>query len=175
MPIGRSLISLLFFLLFSIPWSDHLCYGQKLGHVNYRQLIDSLDEAKNINEQLNRYELALSNVGQQMIDKFQANYKKYQDAINAGSLTSAQRQQMESDLEIEQTAIGKYQQSARESLQKRNEELLKPFLSKIDSLIKNYGKQEGYTMIFNNRPGLIITPDMDDLFTKLYPLLNKKN
>ncbi|MEP7196452.1 MAG: OmpH family outer membrane protein [Saprospiraceae bacterium] len=148
--------------------------AQKYGHVNYRALIDSLDGAKVINDQLNKYEKSLSDVGESMIQKFQTNYSNYQESVKKGNLTGIQQKEIQSDLETEQNAIGKYQQSARESLDKRNAELLRPFLSKMDTILKDFAKREGYLMIFDSSMGVLLGPESENLFTKLVAILNKK-
>ncbi|MEO6189244.1 MAG: OmpH family outer membrane protein [Saprospiraceae bacterium] len=162
---------LLFIAIFFCNFSS---YGQKYGHVNYKQLIDTLSESHVIEAQLSKYEKSLIDVGEQMVKAFQDNYKKYQEAIQGGNLTPIQRSQQESDLQTQQTAIGNYQNSAKESMQKRNTELLKPFLTKIDTTIKNYGKSEGFSMILDSSMGMIISPDNENLFAPLYLILNKK-
>lgn len=147
--------------------------SQKIGHVNYRSLIDSLDESKKINEQLNRYEMSLFAVGSRMDSTFREHLKKYQDAANLGTLTGQQRQQMESDLETEQTALSNYQQSAKESLQKRQAELMQPFLKKVQVAINEIGTKQGYQAILDSS-GLIIFPDSEDLFVRLFAVLSGK-
>ncbi len=149
-------------------------FGQKLGHLNYRMLIDSLPESKAINDQLDRYEQSLTKVGNEMVQKFQDNYRKYQESDAGGHLTANQQKQMQSDLEAEQTAIGNYQNSAKESFQKRQSELLKPLLSRIDTAIRSFALKESYQMIFDSASGLIISPPGDDVFAKIYMILTKK-
>lgn len=149
-------------------------FAQKYGFVNYRLLLDSIQESRLINEQLNKYEKSLSDVGQQMVIKFQENYKKYQDAVSAGSLTALQRKQLESDLEVEQNALSNYQKSANESLEKRNQELLKPLLDKLTIKIKEFALKEGYSMIFDSSMGLLYVPEGEDLLGKLVAFVDKK-
>ena len=148
--------------------------AQKIGHVNYRMLIDSLDESKKLNEQLNRYEMSLFNVGSGMDSTFRVHLKKYQDAVASGSMTGLQRQQMESDLETEQTALSNYQQSAKESLQKRQAELLQPLLKRVQGAIRDFGISQGYQAILDSNGGLIIFPESENLFNRLYALINPR-
>mgnify|MGYP002353687080 CR=1 FL=1 len=147
--------------------------SQKIGHVNYRMLIDSLDESKKINEQLNRYEMSLFTVGSRMDSTFRVHLKKYQDAAASGTLTGQQRTQMESDLETEQTALNNYQQSAKESFQKRQAELMQPFLKKVQIAISDFGTKQGYQALLDSA-GLIIFPDSEDLFVRLLAVLTTK-
>ncbi|HRI35447.1 MAG TPA: OmpH family outer membrane protein, partial [Saprospiraceae bacterium] len=66
--------------------------------------------------------------------------------------------------------IGKYQQSAQESLNKRRQELLAPLLNRIDEAIKAIGKEASYTFIFDSSAGLIFYPESEDIT----PLILKK-
>ncbi|MCC6817085.1 MAG: OmpH family outer membrane protein [Saprospiraceae bacterium] len=163
---------ILAFVLVTIVSVD--LHSQKFGHVNYRMLIDSLNDGKSINDQLNRYEKSLTDVGQKMITQFQNNFKKYQDSVSKGSLSQEERQKMESDLEVEQNSISNYQKSANESLEKRNAELLKPFLDKLSGKIKEFADKEGYTLIFDSSMGLINYPPTSDLLKQLVDFVDKK-
>ncbi len=143
---------------------------QKIGHVNSQKFLDTLSETKQLAEQLAKYEQSLTATGEQMIQKFQENARKYQQDVKAGNLTPLQQKDLESSLEVEQNAIGKYQQSAQESLNKRRQELLAPLLNRIDEAIKAIGKEASYTFIFDSSAGLIFYPESEDIT----PLILKK-
>ncbi|MDQ3141848.1 MAG: OmpH family outer membrane protein [Bacteroidota bacterium] len=148
--------------------SSAIC--QKVGHLNSSKFLDTLPESKQIATQLQTYEKALSTTGEEMISKFQNNLRKYQQEKQLGNLTPIQQQQMESDLTIEQDAIGKYQQSAQQSLNKRREELLKPLLDSINTALKELAKAEGFLFIFDSSVSLLYMNDALDVT----PLLLKK-
>ncbi len=167
------MLRILFFFFICTLFSQ-FSVAQKFGHIDYRMLIDSLSEGKIINEQLNKYEKSLSDVGQQMVIKFQENLKKYQDAVAAGTLTAVQRKDMETNLETEQTAISNYQKSANESLEKRNAELLKPFLDNLTIKVKEFATKEGYTMIFDSSRGIIQFPESENLLGRVVAFVDKK-
>ena len=80
---------------------------------------------------------------------------------------------MESNLEVEQNAIGKYQQSAQESLTKRRDELLAPLLKRINDAINEIAKTEGYTFIFDSVQGFLFADQSKDIFSLVYKKLEE--
>jgi outer membrane protein len=145
--------------------------AQKVGHVNTVQLIDSLAEARQASGQLKQYEATLSKTGEEMVTKFQDKLKKYKVDVKSGNLTPTQQKQMESDLEVEQEAIGNYRESAKKSLEKRRLELVQPILDKINKAIHEIGKEENYTFIFDNSAGILFFRDSEDVSQKVYKKL----
>ena len=72
-----------------------------------------------------------------------------------------------------QEAIVKYQESAKESLDKRRLELTKPLLDKISKAIIEMGKEQGYMFIFDSSVGLLYQPEGEDISAKLMEKLNR--
>ena len=155
----KKLLNLLGLMLFCISLSQ----AQKIGHVNSVRFIDSLPEAKVLAQQLGQYEKSLSDQAEKMLEKFQTNVQKYQTDVQSGNLTPTQQKQIETDLQTEQAALQNYQQSARESLEKKRNELTKPLLEKIQQAVNLAGKELGYLMIFDSSVGLVIYPEAEDL------------
>ncbi|MBK8642545.1 MAG: OmpH family outer membrane protein [Saprospiraceae bacterium] len=154
------------------------CYAfsasaQKIAHLNTKVLLDSLSESKKIAEQLATYEKSLSATGEQMVTKFQEGLKIYRDQMQGGNLTPVKQKEMESNLEVEQNAIGKYQQSAQESLTKRRDELLAPLLKRIKDAINEIAKTEGYVFIFDSVQGFLFADQSKDIFSLVYKKLEE--
>ncbi|MBK7811216.1 MAG: OmpH family outer membrane protein [Saprospiraceae bacterium] len=156
----------------SMVLSSCLLFGQKYGHINSRNLLDTLNETKIIAAELSTYEKALTETGEKMVLKFQTNLEAYRTEVAAGNLTAIRRKQLESELEVEQDAIGKYQQSAKESLEKRRNDLLNPLLAKIDLAIDQIAKEGGYNMIFDSSVSMLFVTDAFDISAMVISKLN---
>jgi len=146
---------------------------QKIGYLNSVKFIDTLQEAKLLADQLLQYEKSLSETGEKMISKFQEDLKLYQKDQQAGTITPTAQKQKESDLQMAQEAIVKYQESAKASLDKRRLELTKPLLDKISKAIIEMGKEQGYMFIFDSSVGLLYQPEGEDISAKLMEKLNR--
>lgn len=165
----RTIIALLFLCL-----STSFSFGQKIGHLNSVKFLDSLSESKAIADQISNYEKSLSETGEKMYMKFEQDVNKYREDVQAGSLTPAQQKQRESDLEIQQNAIAKYQNDAKDSLLKRRDELLKPLLDKINTILVEIGKEENFLFIFDSSVGSLYAPASLDVTDKVLKKLSEK-
>jgi outer membrane protein len=148
-----------------------VCFGQKVGHINTVQLIDSLNEARQASATLKQYDASLTKTGEEMVKKYQEKLKSYQSEMKSGNLTPVQQKQMESDLQIEQDAINSYRQSAQGSLEKRRLELIQPILDKINKAIQEVGKEENYIFIFDNSVGVLYFTESENVSAKVYKKL----
>ncbi len=146
----------------------------KFGHLNTVLLMDSLEEAKMLADQLVQYEALLTKSGEEMIAKYQANFLKYQQELQAGNLTPKQQTELESNLELEQNAIDNYRKSAQESLEKRRQELLKPLLEKINKAIREVALEGQYTTIFDSSKSMLFVTESLDVFPQVFLKLNPK-
>lgn len=159
--------------MFCLLMSTSLVWSQKIGHLNSRTLLDSLKETKDISIELANYEKALSETGEKMVIKFQSNLELYRKEVASGNLTPVKQKQMESELEVEQDAIGKYQQSARESLEKRKTDLLSPLLSKIDKAIDEVALEGAFSMIFDSSVSMLFVDLSFDVSALVLSKLNQ--
>ncbi len=148
--------------------------AQKFGHVNSASLVDSLHETRDLIAQLSRYEQALKETGDKMISRLQLNMEVYKSELATGQLPASKKRELEENLEMEQDAIGKYQASATESLEKKRKELFTPLLDKIQKTINEYAKAHGYLIVFDSSFGLIHQDAIYDLAPELIRILNQK-
>ncbi len=161
-----SLSCTIFICFFSL-----LINAQKVGHVNTVHLIDSLAEARQASVLLKQYEASLAKTGEEMIGKFQEKLKKYKTDVKGGNMTAVQQKQVESELEVDQEAIGNYRESAKKSLEKRRMELVQPILDKINKVLNEIGKEENFSFIFDNSMGILFYRDSEDVSPKVYKKL----
>jgi len=136
--------------------------AQKFGYVNSQELLANLPEVKAADKELENFQKALVTKGQQMVGEFEVEYKKFMEEVNAGTLSKVQSQARETDLQKKQEEIQKYEVEVQEKLAAKRESLFKPILDKVKMTITAYGKENGYTMIFDTSAGSLLHAEESD-------------
>lgn len=157
-----------FFFLLVMVSASTMMFGQKFGFVNTQELLLSLPEIKAADNTLETHQKMLITQGQTKVQEFEAEYKKYGEDAQKGILSQVQIQAKEAELMKKQEEIQKFEVQVQQDLGKKKEELYKPILDKVSELIKTYGKENGYTMIFDSSVGSILhAADSDNLLAPL--------
>lgn len=142
--------------------------AQKFGYVNSAELIRSLPEVKTADAQLETYQKELFTKGEQMMKAFEDGYKAYMAKVNSGELSQLQMQQDEAKLTEEQQKIQAYEQEVQQLLTVRKQELYQPILDKVQKVLDAFGKEMGYTMIFDTSLGsLLFVEEADNLLSAI--------
>ncbi|MFN8337517.1 MAG: OmpH family outer membrane protein [Saprospiraceae bacterium] len=130
--------------------------AQKLGYINTQELLSNMSEMKLADNQVNTLQSDLVSKGEEMVIKFEADYKAYMAEANGGTLSKVQMQQKEEVLINKQNDIKKYEAEIQQKVTSKREELYKPILDKVKAEIEKLGKEGGYTMIFDSSAGMIL-------------------
>jgi outer membrane protein len=163
------------FFLFMLISATSVVFGQKFGYVNTQELLASLPEIKAADNSLETHQKMLIQQGQTKVQAFEAEYKKYSEDAQKGILSQVQIQAKEAELMKKQEEIQKFEVQIQQDLGKKKEELYKPILDKVSTLIKTFGKENGYTMIFDSSLGSILhAAEADDLLPALKTKLGVK-
>lgn len=160
---NSSIITKLLFsatLVLSISFSAS---AQKYGHLNSAELMADLPSIKEADSELKTYQAQLTKVGEDMVADFQKNYQDYQTKVNSGTLSQIQAQEIEATLQEEQQTIQVYQQEVQRRLTEKRRELYDPIFNEVRVKIEEYGKANGYTMIFDSGLGAILYDNSEDL------------
>jgi outer membrane protein len=145
--------------------------AQKFGYINTQELLSSMAEMKLADNQVQALQNDLVSKGEEMVIKFEADYKAYMNEANSGTLSKVQMQQKEEVLVGKQEEIKKYETEIQQKVGMKREELYKPILDKVKSEIEKLGKEGGYTMIFDSSAGMILhAADSENLM----PILKAK-
>lgn len=159
-------ISLIFTFLVTFLASDAI--SQKFAYVNSQQVLAEFPEVANADKQLETYQNQLIKKGQDMVTGFEAEYKKYMEEANQGTLSKVQMQQREGQLASKQEEIQKYELDVQQKIMTKREQLYKPILDKVQGAIDAIGAEEGYTMIFDSSTGTILhAADSDNITSKV--------
>ncbi len=145
--------------------------AQKYGFVNSSQLLVNMPDVKAADAQLEAYQKQMISKGEEMVKKFEVEYNAYLTKVNSGELSQIQMQQQEGQLAQEQQAIQAYEVEVQNKLAAKKQELYQPILQKVQQVVDQYGKEQGFTMIFDASIGGILFADTGD---DLMPILKSK-
>ncbi|MCB9080967.1 MAG: OmpH family outer membrane protein [Lewinellaceae bacterium] len=139
--------------------------AQKYGHMNFGNFIAELADTKKANIDLEEYQKTLVAKGEEMANKFKANYVKFLTDVQGGDLSPKQQQEMQAALEAEQNAIRDYESEITTELQKKREELLQPILDSVEAAIADVAKENNYQLIFDTSVfnAILFTQESDDV------------
>ncbi len=158
-----TLLTLIAFLSFSFSAN-----AQKFGYVNSTLILAEHPDIKSADSQLEAYQKQLISKGEQMVKDFESKYQSYMTQANGGTLSQVQMQQKETELATEQQQIQQYELEVQNNILKKREELYKPVLDKINSVLEALGKDGGYTMIFDSSAGgLLYASEAEDVTPQL--------
>ena len=147
----QNILSVLFILATLMPLQ-----AQKFGFINTQELLASMPDLKIADVQVQALQNELLIKGEDMVTKFEADYKAYMTEVNGGTLSKVQMQQKEEVLVAKQDEIKKYEAEIQQKVGAKREELYKPILDKVKSEIEKLGKEGSYTMIFDGSAGMIL-------------------
>jgi outer membrane protein len=119
----------------------------KIGYTNLEQILGLLPDAKRIESELQTYEKQLKAQLDSKIAEFEKKYKDY----DAGKSLMAEpvRLDKEKELTALQTSIREFEETAQNSLQKKQVTLLEPVIERIQKSIEKVAAANGYTYILS--------------------------
>jgi outer membrane protein len=160
-------IATLIFLVASIGQSQTF----KFGHINSDELIQALPEYDTANAKLEKYRKELTNY----LELMTVELNNKSDAYNKESknLTDLVKQTKEQELIDLNRKIQEFQQNAQEQFQNKQVELFQPIYQKVDKAIKDVGKENGFTYVFDVAKGSLLYFD-ETKSTNVMPLAKAK-
>ncbi len=126
----------------------------KLGHIETQKLIQSMPEfiasQKTMEAEQASVEKELTSLGEQFqlkMGEYTKNMKTYSDIVRASK---------EQELQDLQKRVQSFQEIAQNNLEKKNQELMQPIITKATEAIKAVGKENGFTYILDMSAGGIL-------------------
>lgn len=133
----------------------------KLGSVDVQKILLNSDAGKAAKEQLavraNKYE-GEKNSREEELKKLKAELEK-QNVL----LSEASRTAKEKDYQQKLKEYQRFLKDAQDDLQGKNDELTNKIVESIVKIIHDYGRKNGYTIIFVKNEGMIYLDDRADL------------
>lgn len=119
----------------------------KFGHINSQELLATLPERTKAEADLQKHATLLETQQKTMSDELNKKYAEYlQEKENLSDLVRATREKELQDL---QQRIAIFNQQAMKELEEKEQALIGPIIEKVTNAIKEVGKENSYTYIFD--------------------------
>ncbi|MFH1319789.1 MAG: OmpH family outer membrane protein [Bacteroidota bacterium] len=143
--------------------------NSKFGHINSNDLLALMPDREKAAKEIENFSKELENQLRIMSGEYESKLQDYQSKESL--MTEPIKQtKLKEIMDLEQR-IREFQQTAQESLQKKENELLTPIINKAKKAIDEVAKEKGYTYIFDSGVGVILyVEDKNDIL----PLVKNK-
>jgi len=133
--------------------------AQKFGYINSQLLLSEMPQVKQAEANLDALKKQLQKKGQQMLTSLETKYKDLQRKEAQGELSPKQTEEEAKGLKLEEAKIGQFEQDMQKQLLKKQDDLMKPVIDKVNNAIKAVASEEGYAYIFDAVGGFILYAD----------------
>ena len=161
----KNYISILFLMTTMLFAGAVQSEAQQIAYVNSSKLLAELPEVKKADSNLNTLQKQMQTKGQEMVQELQAKYQELAQKEKQGELSPKQIQEQAAKLQQEEQEIAKYEQEMMQTVNKKREELLQPILDKINNIITEVAKENGYNMVLDSSSGVVLYADESDDIT----------
>lgn len=148
--------------------------AQKIGHIALDSLLKSMPESDSARKVGQAYYQQLEMTIETMQKELQTKYQEYQQ--DAPKMTELVKQTKQQELQDLQQRIQNFQQQAQGSLQRFNDSITRPVISKAKNAINAVAKEHGYKYILDTSSGIVIySEESDDVFPMVAEKLGIKS
>lgn len=144
---------------------------QKLGYVNFAEVVELMPEKATSTTSLEAYQKEWNDQYNALNNEFTTKVQDYQKKLP--NMSPAMSQQAEKDINSLRQRIEEFGQVANEDLQRKQQELMQPIITKIQDAVTAVGKEQGYTYVFDLSQGGIIYFD-EATANNILPLVKVK-
>jgi len=144
----RSIPIFILALMLSLASSTYAQKPTKLGHVDFAALYQLMPGMDSAQKQYQDYGQSLKTQMDAMQNEYESKMTDYQ--ANSATMSDLIKKDKEKEILGLQERIQAFQQSAQESLAKKEQELTEPLITKARQAVKDVAKENGFTYIFNS-------------------------
>ncbi|MEN2433794.1 OmpH family outer membrane protein [Weeksellaceae bacterium A-14] len=119
--------------------------AQKIAHIDARGVLEQMPEYKKAVADLNSYKTTKETDIKKQYDDFDTEVNKYK--ADQPKLTEAQRSAKETELNKKMQSLQSLEQVAQEDLAKKQQDLLKPVMDKLNNTITKVAKANGWDYV----------------------------
>jgi len=162
----RLSIIVVFLLIGTTSFAQNL----KFGHINSQELLSMMPERDSA-------QLVLENYAQQLEDQLETMQVEYNNKVqqylaNQENYTDLIKQTKEQELTDMQERITGFQNTAQQTIQQKEAQLIQPIIDKAEKAIKEVAEEQGFTYIFDLARGSILY--FSDASQDILPLVKVK-
>lgn len=129
----------------------------KIGYINSQKIIaeapGAAEARTTIEREMNKHQADLA-LADDSIKNAIADFQKKQLALSADA-----REKQQQDIRTRQQALQARADLLEQQMQKRQQDLVKPIMDKINTVLDALRKENGYTIIFDTAAGSIVAAD----------------
>ncbi|HHH49547.1 MAG TPA: OmpH family outer membrane protein, partial [Saprospiraceae bacterium] len=81
---------------------------------------------------------------------------KYSQEAASGEITPKKNKERELELQKERDDLGALEQKLLQKIQEKRQAVYEPIFEKVDKAVKEVGKENNYTIIFNESTGVLL-------------------
>jgi outer membrane protein len=157
------------FLIIVLETATHSQTVQKIGYVDFNNLVSAMPGIDSVKSKLQNYQKTLSDQLDAMKAEFENKGLEYQQS--SSGMSDLIKQTKEKELADLQDRIQAFQQKAQTDLQAKQQDLLQPIVTKAKDAIKDVAKENKYTFVINSIEDVLLYSEPAD---DLLPLVKKK-
>lgn len=123
----------------------------KVAHIATQELVQDLPEYKTAMDQLEKLEKTYDAEIKDMLSEAQSTMQRYE--AEAATKTEEENQKRATELQAAQRRIQEHSGKARQDLQKKENDLLRPILEKVRTAIQKVARAKGYDYVLDSTTG----------------------
>ena len=145
----------------------------KIGYIDLNRIVEGSKQGREKREQLEKILLKKKEEGSVLEDKIQEMKKEYTE--KELNLSDNAKMKMEEEIQNEIVKLQRLGKDAKAYLQRIEMRSKKELLDIITSTVKNFGKENGYSIILNNVEAVILySSESLDVTDQIIDILNKQ-
>ena len=130
--------------------------AQKIGHVNFTELVQLVPEADEARATLQVVSKEADETLQSMYDEYQTKVNQYQQ--KQSSWTPAIKEAKEKELMEIQQRLQENQQTFQQEIQAKQNELMAPIYEKVQETLKKLAKEQNISVLFDSGSAVYFDP-----------------
>ncbi len=150
---------LLSLVAFATLFNSKISAQQKIGHLNYQEIIQLLPEYKAAETELEAYQLGLENDLKELENQAMKLQQQMEEEQKKASPSKTRVQVLNNKYMQLQEQYAELQQSAKDDLNNKMTELMEPLKQKVTDAVNEVAKENGFTYIMDNSYGTLIYAD----------------
>jgi outer membrane protein len=162
--------AIIIFILFAGVANVAMAQAPKFGHIDIQQLIQVMPESTSARANLEKTATELEEMLGTMQTEFQNMYKDFQDKQE--TMSDLVKQAKYEDIQAKQQRIETFRTQSEQQLQQKQQDLMKPIISKADSSIAVVAKEQGLIYVFDVSSRVVLYKSNQSV--DVLPLVKKK-
>lgn len=167
MKVHKVAVSVFISLLFTFSCVLACAEEMKIGYINLGKTFDEYEKTQVNEKALEKKSDGKEKERQKLVDEI----KKLKDEMVL--LSDKVKAEKEEVIDEKIKNLQEFDKNTRDDLRQERDEMVRSILSEIDNVIQGYGKENGYTVILNDRV-LVYGNEAIDITQDIVDILNKK-